>query len=88
MDLASYDTGSANPTLNRNLIHPVFVAWPPIDEQVKIALAIDAETQALDVLADEMQRSTQLLEERRSALISAAVTGRFDVRGLSTSETA
>src|SRR5208282_6014091 len=32
MDLESFDTGSANPTLNRNLVHPVFVSWPPVPE--------------------------------------------------------
>jgi type I restriction enzyme S subunit len=35
--LASMDVGSANPTLNRNHIHPIPVRWPQLDEQRAIA---------------------------------------------------
>lgn len=35
--LASLDVGSANPTLNRNHVHPVEVDWPPLNEQESIA---------------------------------------------------
>ena len=88
MDLASFDTGSANPTINRNLVHPVFVAWPPKEEQSEIAIAIDTSTQKLDILAMEAQRAVNLLEERRSALIAAATTGQIDVRGVIDAEAA
>ncbi len=36
MDLASYDTGTANPTVNRNRVHPELVPWPPFEEQEAI----------------------------------------------------
>jgi type I restriction enzyme S subunit len=36
-ELASLDVGSANPTLNRNHVHPICVNWPPLDEQRAIA---------------------------------------------------
>jgi len=88
MELASYDTGSANPTINRNLVHPVLVPWPPISEQVAIAAFLDDETAKLDALTAEAQRAIDLLQERRTALISAAVTGKIDVRGLAESEAA
>lgn len=35
--LASMDVGSANPTLNRNHVHPIETAWPPLQEQKAIA---------------------------------------------------
>lgn len=35
--LASMDVGSANPTLNRNHVHPIRVQWPPVAEQEHIA---------------------------------------------------
>jgi len=38
-------------------------------------------TQELDTLTTEAQRAIDLLQERRTALISAAVTGQIDVRG-------
>ncbi|HJX11540.1 MAG TPA: hypothetical protein VJ733_13715 [Candidatus Binatia bacterium] len=43
MDLASFDTGSANPTVNRNLVHPAIVSWPPVGEQPAIANYLDRE---------------------------------------------
>ena len=39
-----------------------------------------AETAKLDTLTAEAQRAIDLLQERRTALISAAVTGQIDVR--------
>jgi type I restriction enzyme, S subunit len=61
----------------RNLV----VAWPPESEQALIAAFLDAETKKLDTLRSEAERAVQLLTERRSALIAAAVTGQIDVRG-------
>jgi len=56
--------------------------FPPMTEQAAIASFLDSETAKLDALAAESVRSVELLQERRSALISAAVTGKIDVRGL------
>jgi type I restriction enzyme S subunit len=38
--LQKLDVGSANPTLNRNHVHPIPVKWPPLNEQKKIALVL------------------------------------------------
>ena len=38
------------------------------------------ESATFDTLTDEAQRAIDLLQERRTALISAAVTGQIDVR--------
>ncbi|MDT9235584.1 MAG: restriction endonuclease subunit S [Limnospira sp. PMC 917.15] len=35
--LSTMDVGSANPTLNRNHVHPIKILWPPLDEQKAIA---------------------------------------------------
>lgn len=80
MDLASFDTGSANPTLNRNLIHPVFVSWPPLPEQAAIAAYLDEETAKLDALVSKVEAAVERLQEYRTALTTAAVTGKIDVR--------
>jgi len=53
---------------------------PPLHEQTAIAAFLDAETARLDALTLEATRAITLLKERRSALISAAVTGKIDVR--------
>ena len=56
------------------------VCLPPIDEQDRILSEIDAETARLDGLIALTERSIELLREKRSALITAAVTGKIDVR--------
>jgi type I restriction enzyme S subunit len=61
---------------------------PPFDEQQAIATFVDRQSLQWDSLAAEAERAINLLQERRSALISAAVTGQIDVRGLAGSEAA
>ncbi len=56
------------------------VAVPPIREQIQIATFLNDETVKIDALIAESQTGTALLQERRAALISAAVTGKIDVR--------
>ena len=51
-------------------------------EQEKIGTFISAEIDRIDGLSAEAEGAITLLKERRSALISAAVTGQIDVRGL------
>jgi type I restriction enzyme S subunit len=53
---------------------------PSLDEQRTIAAFLDSETTKFNVLTLEAIRAIELLQERRSALISAAVTGKIDVR--------
>jgi type I restriction enzyme S subunit len=55
---------------------------PPLAEQVQIAAFIRTEIGKLDALMTEAAIAVTLLQERRSTLISAAITGRIDVRGL------
>lgn len=53
---------------------------PPVAEQAAIAAFLESETAKFDTLTTEAQRAIDLLQERRTALISAAVTGQIDVR--------
>jgi type I restriction enzyme S subunit len=55
---------------------------PPLTEQTAIATFLDHETARIDSLISDAQEAITLLQERRTALISAAVTGKIDVRGL------
>jgi len=55
---------------------------PPLDEQSAILAHLDTQTARLDALSAEADRAVALLLERRAALISAAVTGKIDVRAL------
>ena len=54
---------------------------PPLAEQTVIATFLDHETAKLDTLVTQARTAITLLQERRTALISAAVTGQIDVRG-------
>jgi type I restriction enzyme, S subunit len=56
------------------------VCCPPVDEQRDIAKFLKDQTARLDNLVTTSNRSIELLRERRSALITAAVTGQLDVR--------
>lgn len=58
------------------------VCLPPLDEQDEIIRHIDREAARIDGLLTKTIRSIELLKEHRSALITAAVTGKIDVRGL------
>lgn len=56
------------------------VVLPPLVEQAEIAAFLNAEVARFGQLITEASRAITLLQERRSALISAAVTGKIDVR--------
>ncbi len=60
----------------------ISIALPPIEEQQSTLARLERETTKIDALMTESQAAIALLEERRTALISAAVTGQIDVRGL------
>lgn len=62
------------------LAQPVFL--PPVEEQRTIASFLTEQASKWDALVAEADASIDLLEQRRSALITAAVTGKIDVRGL------
>ena len=53
---------------------------PSKKEQTAIANFLDLKTAQIDALIDKVQKSIDLLREKRSALITAAVTGKIDVR--------
>ncbi|WP_282039372.1 restriction endonuclease subunit S [Halomonas alimentaria] len=70
----------AMPKINRESLNEIYMAIPPANEQEDIDRYISEETCRLDKLTSIAEDSVRLLAERRSALISAAVTGKIDVR--------
>lgn len=56
-------------------------AFPLPSEQLEIERFLDIQTSQLDALVNAAEQAIDLIKERRSALISAAVTGKIDVRG-------
>jgi type I restriction enzyme S subunit len=74
--------GATNQDLGLTRMTKIWFALPPLSEQLEINDFLHRETGRLDTLTAEAQRAIDLLQERRTALISAAVTGQIDVRGL------
>ena len=56
------------------------LALPDVNEQQEIVSYIDSKCLKLDDLMSKAEQAIQLMQERRTALISAAVTGKIDVR--------
>ncbi|CAM3019017.1 restriction endonuclease subunit S [Sphingomonas zeae] len=77
--------GGAKSTVD-SLRMPVFmgfaVAYPSLSEQDRILAFVDGQLKRIDDLVTTTERSVKLLKEHRFALITAAVTGKIDVRGL------
>ncbi|MFN9026784.1 MAG: restriction endonuclease subunit S [Akkermansiaceae bacterium] len=61
-------------------LYSYIIAVPPIDEQRSVVAFLETELLKFDTLTAEAQRAIDFLQERRTALISAAVTGEIDVR--------
>ena len=58
------------------------LATPHLKEQSEILEYLEEQLSLSDGLTEQAKTAVELLQERRSALISAAVTGQIDVRGL------
>ncbi|WP_321350447.1 restriction endonuclease subunit S [Halopseudomonas oceani] len=74
-------TGTTIYNLSLRTIAETPTPLPSIDEQNCIVEFLGRQVDEFDELIDNAMRLSQLLQERRSALISAAVTGKIDVRG-------
>ena len=80
-------TISTQMNLNTDQICSLIAACPSRSEQKEIIGFLNNETAKIDALIEEAKKAIELMKERRTALISAAVTGKIDVRGYLSSET-
>lgn len=72
--------GGNQAAMNCQILSALRIPLPPLNEQIEIAGYIDRKLEKMQSLSREAEKSIALLNERRSALISAAVTGKIDVR--------
>ncbi len=80
VDLVSY--GAAQKQYNvADAIEFIFPV-PPKDEQDEIAHYVESRLNCFNQLIEKTKQQIKLLQERRTALISAAVTGKIDVRSI------
>jgi type I restriction enzyme S subunit len=86
LDMQGY--GGTKVQLALDDVAGVLMTVPPIDEQRLILNEMEPVVERLDRLASEAERTISLLAERRAALISAAVTGKIDVRDTAAAQAA
>lgn len=79
-DLNKLADKNAQPLITGTKVTNECVPIPPIDEQREIADRISAMMTQFQILSFNAEYGIALLQERRTALISAAVTGKIDVR--------
>ena len=72
--------GSTSPHVNVDTIKNFILAWPPENEREEISNFIHQTLDSVESLTAHLTEKLTLLQERRTALISAAVTGKIDVR--------
>lgn len=80
VQLDSLMIGSTFKRVNVEEIKRIVVTVPPPSEQEEIVHALVVEMARIGTLSNKAKVAIDLMKERRSALISAAVTGKIDVR--------
>jgi type I restriction enzyme S subunit len=78
--IMAYSVGLGYPAINTSVFAGFPVWLPTISEQETIAAYLDTETAKIDSLITKTRKSIEKLKEYRTALVSAAVTGKIDVR--------
>ncbi|OZB35111.1 MAG: hypothetical protein B7X44_10830 [Halothiobacillus sp. 15-55-196] len=79
--IEAHSEGLSYPAINASALVKLKSVIPPPEEQATIAAALERETARIDALIGKAEQSITLLKERRSAFITAAVTGQIDLRG-------
>ncbi|HGO5824252.1 TPA: restriction endonuclease subunit S [Mannheimia haemolytica] len=81
IDIVNSSTyGSKMPRANADFLANLSIPIPPLSEQNEIVAYIETQTAQIDALIDEQKNLIDRLNEYRTALISAAVTGKIDVQ--------
>ena len=80
MELRTRATGSTALGIKASQLKSSLIAVPSMREQDEIARTVRSESEGVDVLIAKIREAIDHLREFRTALISAAVTGKIDVR--------
>lgn len=79
IDYSTYIDGSTRDKLTQDEMNGIPIQFPPLPEQRAIAAFLDRETAKIDALIAKRERMIALLQEKRAALISQAVTKGLDL---------
>lgn len=80
--IINLSSGGGQPNINQDAVRSLRICTPPLPEQRAIADYLDSETTKLDALIAKLRIHITKVQELRTALIAAAVTGKIDVRGV------
>jgi type I restriction enzyme S subunit len=81
VDMVPYISGATQPKLTIESLMNIRISAPPTEEErMHIGNHIQRTARRIDLLVEKTTRSIDLLKEHRAALITAAVTGKIDVR--------
>ena len=72
--------GGTRDRISRSMLGAIKIPNPPCDEQHAIAAFLDRQMEVIDLLSARVETAIERLQEYRTALITAAVTGKIDVR--------
>jgi type I restriction enzyme S subunit len=88
IELGASGASASMQNIGQGVVLELPVALPPVTEQHAIVHCLRAEIDRSEQLIAEATHAVELLSERRTALVSAAVTGQIDVRPPSARRTA
>lgn len=74
--------GGTMDVINIGTLNEIVLPLPPIEDQAAVLAFVMAEGSKIDTLIAKARQAIELQKEHRAALISAAVTGRIDVRSM------
>ncbi|MGI8711357.1 MAG: restriction endonuclease subunit S [Acidimicrobiales bacterium] len=79
VDYAAYITGATRDKLTQEDMRGIHVPVPAYGRQVQLSERLDATASTVRAAENVMQRQVDLFRERKQSLITAAITGEFDV---------
>jgi type I restriction enzyme S subunit len=77
LDVAKLDSGTANPALNRNQVHPIRINWPPTQSQGTLVAVLDELEEHTNRLALTYARKVAELDSLTKSLLQSAFSGQL-----------
>ena len=77
LDVKKLDSGTANPALNRNQVHPLKICWPHLSQQQKIIHHLDSLAKETQRLESIYQQKLSTLDELKKSLLHHAFSGQL-----------
>jgi type I restriction enzyme S subunit len=77
LNVKHLDSGTANPALNRNQVHPIKISWPSVPQQQELIQRFDSLGEEVQQLESLYQKKLTALDHLKKALLHQAFSGQF-----------